>query len=121
MTGPGTRASGRPGGEEPDLSQFALAEKLAAEWEARHFAAARRTGGLGVPQYLAHERCTEACSSGHHGHRREPAATSHRSAPGPGTTRAAPPDVRPHLSDWWGWLGGGGGGGGGGRRDDRRR
>jgi hypothetical protein len=113
MTGPASgEPSERPGREDPDLSQFALAEKLAAEWEARHFAAARRTGGLGVQQYLSHERCTDACSSAGHPDRHREAASARRRQEHP-----APVDSKPHLSDLWGWLGGPASG----HRDDRPR
>jgi hypothetical protein len=102
MTAPGRRGPARdPGSATPEPNPFAEAEKLMAEWEARHDVAAsgRRIGGLGVSQYLAHERCTEACSTAGHQHRR-PRAQERDRRP------SAPPDPHPHMSDLWGWLGG---------------
>ncbi len=100
MTAPDTQ--GPSGGATPnpaDLNPYATAEKLMAQWEARHAVAAsgRRVVGQGVPQYLSHERCTEACSStGHHGERehRSKAPKQHR----------PPPDVHPHFSDLLAWV-----------------
>jgi hypothetical protein len=121
MTEPRRRAdSPRTGRVPPGPVEFSEVEKLAAQWEARHAVAAsgRRVGGLGVQQYLAHERCTEACSAAGHPHHRPPAhddaeKSSAGGRPRPGARRAAAPvDAKPHLSDLWGWLGGGGPGSG---------
>ena len=100
MTAPDDRGpADGPATGSPDLNPFATAEKLMAQWEARHAVAAsgRRVVGQGVPQYLSHERCTEACSSpGHHGERehRTKARKEHR----------PPPDVHPHVSDLLAWV-----------------
>ncbi|GAB3347134.1 hypothetical protein [Modestobacter lapidis] len=100
MTAPDTRGpSDGPVPGSPDLNPFATAEKLMAQWEARHAVAAagRRVVGPGVPQYLSHERCTEARSStGPHGDRaaHQRAQRQHRPAP----------DVRPHFTDLFAWM-----------------
>ena len=99
MTAPDTRGpSDGPAPGSPDLNPFATAEKLMAQWEARHAVAAsgRRVIGQGVPQYLSHERCTEACSSPGHAERpaRSRRAAQHR----------PPPDVHPHFSDLLAWV-----------------
>jgi hypothetical protein len=102
----------RPGRRDLDADLFTEAEKLAIQREAQHAAAAsgRRVAGLAVQQYLAHERCTEACSSaGHPGHR---AAADPSRRPDTGVARP-PSDVRPRISDLWAWLAGGPAGGSG--------
>jgi hypothetical protein len=102
--------SDRPARERPDPIAFSAAEKLAAEWEARHDVAAvgRRSTGLGVAQYMAHERCTEACTpSGHaQARRHNPAGEASRAeASGEAEVHRPPrPDPHPHASDLWGWL-----------------
>jgi hypothetical protein len=102
MTTPGHQGSARRATSgDPEPNPFAEAEKLMAQWEARHdIAASGRRPGPGVSEYLSHERCAEACSTPAQEHRR----------PRPGESRArrngAPPDPHPHLSDFWGWLGG---------------
>ena len=96
MTAPDRRGpSDGPVPGSPDLNPFATAEKLMAQWEARHAVAAsgRRVVGQGVPQYLSHERCTEACASPGHAARSRRAA-QHRPAP----------DVHPHFSDLLAWV-----------------
>ncbi len=101
MTAPDTRGpSDGPVPGSPDLNPFATAEKLMAQWEARHAAGAagRRIVGPGVSEYLTHERCTEACSS-----------TGRRKEHGPDARRArtqpkSPPDVHPHFSDLLAWM-----------------
>ena len=106
MTAPGGRGPARGASSAtPEPNPFAEAEKLMAEWEARHDLAAsgRRPAGLGVSQYLAHERCTEACSTAGHPQRRARAEESARDR-----RPTAAPDPHPHLSDLWGWLGGSG-------------
>ena len=99
MTAPDSRGSSRarvPGSTE---NPFATAEKLMAQFEARHAATAagRRVVGPGVSEYLTHERCTEACSrTGHRGHPepRHRAREQHR----------PPPDTHPHFSDLLAWV-----------------
>jgi hypothetical protein len=119
MTAPGPRRPDDRG--DPDLSPFATAEKLAAQWEAQHSrpTPGRRTAPLGLSEYLAHERCTEATSAAGHPHHRPHRDDAEKPSTGggrprPGARRAAAPvDAKPHLSDLWGWLSGGGRGGGG--------
>ena len=107
MTDPRREAPAvRPGRHDLDADLFTEAEKLAIQREAQHAAAAsgRRVAGLAVQQYLAHERCTEACSAaGHPGHRT--AVDPARRRGGRGTSAAAPADVHPRVSDLWAWLG----------------
>jgi hypothetical protein len=96
MTAPDSRGpSDGPVPGSPELNPFATAEKLMAQWEARHAVAAsgRRVVGQGVPEYLSHERCTEASSSPEHAARSRKAA-QHR----------PPPDVHPHVSDLLAWV-----------------
>ena len=100
MTAPDTRGpSDGPVPGSPDLNPFATAEKLMAQWEARHTASAagRRVVGPGVSEYLSHERCTEACSSPGHP-ARERGARRARTQPKP------PPDTHPHFSDLLAWV-----------------
>jgi len=97
MTAPDTRGPSEgpvPGSPEPN--PYAEAEKLMAQWEARHAVAAagRRVVGQGVPQYIQHERCTEACSTPSHDHPR----THKRAKPRPA------PDSHPHVSDLLAWV-----------------
>jgi hypothetical protein len=96
MTAPDTQGPSEgsvPG--SPDPNPYAAAEKLMAQWEARHaIAAAGRRVGQGVPQYLSHERCTEASASPTHHHER----TRQRAKPRPA------PDVHPHVSDLLAWV-----------------
>ena len=100
MTAPDTRGpSDGPVPGSPDLNPFATAEKLMAQFEARHAATAagRRVVGPGVSEYLTHERCTEACSrTGHRGDAqpRHRAREQHR----------PPPDTHPHFSDLLAWV-----------------
>ena len=97
MTAPDTRGpSDGPVPGSPDLNPFATAEKLMAQWEARHAVAAsgRRVVGPGVSEYLIHERCTEACSSPAHDHARAKRAKQPRPAP----------DTHPHFSDLLAWV-----------------
>jgi hypothetical protein len=102
MTAPDSRgpSGGGPAPGSPDPNPFAEAEKLMAQWEARHAIAAadRRVVGQAVPQYLSHERCTEACSSP--GHHDEPHQARDRRV----TRRRPPPDVHPHVSDLLAWV-----------------
>ncbi len=102
MTTPGHQGSARRATSgDPEPNPFAEAEKLMAQWEARHdIAASGRRPGPGVSQYLSRERCTEACSTPAHEHRRPRAESARDRRQGP------PPDPHPHLSDFWGWLGG---------------
>ena len=96
MSAPDTRGpSDGPVPGSPDLNPFAAAEKLMAQWEARHAVAAagRRVVGPGVSEYLTHERCTEACTTPSHEHPR-PRTPRHR----------PPPDVKPHFSDLLAWM-----------------
>lgn len=96
-----TDSARRPG---PVL--FTEAEKLAAQREAQHAVAAsgRRVAGLGVQQYLAHERCTEACSAaGHPGHH---PVGAHGGTQHGRTQQRTPPDPHPRVSDLWSWLSG---------------
>jgi hypothetical protein len=98
MTAPDRRGpSDGPVPGSPELNPFATAEKLMAQWEARQAvtASGRRVVGQGVPQYMSHERCTDACSSpGHAEHARSRRAAQHR----------PPPDGHPHFSDLLAWV-----------------
>jgi hypothetical protein len=104
MTAPDTRGpSDGPVPGAPDLNPFATAEKLMAQWEARHAvgAAGRRIAGPGVSEYLTHERCTEACSSpGRHGHDHAAEQAARRAR----AQRKPPPDTHPHFSDLLAWV-----------------
>jgi hypothetical protein len=77
--------------------EFSEAEKIMAQWEARHdiAAAGRRPTAAGVAQYLAHTRCVDACSAPEHRHT-EAAARPAR--------KPSPPDPHPHLTDMFAWL-----------------
>jgi hypothetical protein len=100
MTAPGRGGeSDRTRRAEQEPISFSEAEKLMAEWEARHdvAAAGRRVSGLGVPQYLAYARCAEAQKMAD---RRERHAEAARAA----RRRRPEPDVHAHLSDLWSWL-----------------
>jgi hypothetical protein len=84
---------------EQDPISFSEAEKLMAQWEARHAVAAagRRVSGLGVPQYLSYTRCSEAQKGvGHQEHHAEAGRAARQRRP--------EPDVHAHLSDLWSWL-----------------
>lgn len=100
--------------------EMSTAEKLAAEWEARHDVVARRRHAdpLVLQHYLAHARAEEIVRSGATATRRRPGATTTATslattgtAPAAGTAsgdgtagepaRAAEPA---HRSPWWGRL-----------------
>jgi hypothetical protein len=100
MTAPDARGpSDGPVPGSPDLNPFATAEKLMAQWEARHaIASSGRRVGQGVPEYLSHERCTEASSSP--GHHHEEAAAARRAR----AQRRAAPDTHAHVSDLLAWV-----------------
>jgi len=96
----GSPSGGRTAGAA-DQNPYAAAEKLLAQWEARHAATAsgRRIVGPGVSEYLSHERCTEACSSaGHKRHHGEEERAKARKQHRP------PPDLHPHFSDLLAWM-----------------
>jgi hypothetical protein len=78
---------------------FSEAEKLMAQWEARHAVAAagRRVSGLGVPEYLAYARSSEAQKMAD---RQKHRADAERAA----RRRRPEPDPHAHLSDLWSWL-----------------
>jgi hypothetical protein len=103
MTAPDPRGpSSGPTPGAAEQNPYAAAEKLMAQWEARHAVAAsgRRVVGQGVSEYLSHERCTEACSSTghkrHHGEDEDRAKARKQHRP--------PPDVHPHFSDLLAWV-----------------
>jgi hypothetical protein len=96
MTAPGPGGPARPTTEgNAGPASFSEAEKLMAEWEARHDVAARggRPGAVTVGQYLMHTRCEDA---------RTHKDTEH--VPHRQPRRPAPPDARPHVSDLLAWI-----------------
>ena len=96
MTAPGPEGPARPTtGEDAGPAACSTAEKIMAEWEARHDVAARgrRPSAVTVGDYLMHTRCEDARK------RRETQHVPHREP-----RRPEPPDPRPHVSDLLAWL-----------------
>jgi hypothetical protein len=97
MTAPDPEGPARPTTEgDGGPTSFSMAEKLMAEWEARHdvAAAGRRPSSFNVGSYLAHTRCEDARTAPEH---REHVAPRPQRRPGP-------PDAHPHVSDLLAWI-----------------
>ena len=95
MSAPGRGGQPAGHGDRPPPAELSEAEKIMAQWEARHdvAAAGRRPSAAGVAEYLAHSRYVDACS-----------APEHRHAEPRRPRRPAPPDPHPHVSDLLAWI-----------------
>ena len=100
MTAPQQPApQGRPGDRHPDPLAMTPAEKLAAEWEARHDVAARGhvPDPAAVQHYLAESRTREAQRKAGTPAAASVAADQHPAPPAPAQAETAPSPRR----RWW--------------------